>query len=66
MGHSLLCCPLVYLFHNFEFSLAGTTANFDRKTFLGINRATLGPRDLGVDPKSPAELGMYTTVVPRR
>ena len=57
---------LAYLFHHFDFSLAGTTADFDRKTFLGVNRATLGPQDLGVDSQSPAELGLYMKIKARR
>jgi cytochrome P450 len=57
---------LVYLFHHFEFQLAGSTAKFDRANFLGVNRATLGPRDIGVDPSKPAELGLYVKIVARR
>ena len=57
---------LAYLFHEFHFELAGTSANFNRATFVGVNRGTLGPRDIGVDPRKPAELGLYVKVVPRR
>ena len=57
---------LAYLFHEFDFSLAGTTKGFDRRTFLGVNRATLGPRDLGVPTDKPAELGLFVKVTPRQ
>jgi cytochrome P450 len=57
---------LAYLFHEFDFSLAGSSEGFDRKTFLGVNRATLGPRDLGVSEDSPAELALYVKVKARR
>ena len=57
---------LAYYFHHFTFSLGGTTSHYDRQKFVGVNRATLGPRDLGVDPEKPAELALYLKVTPRR
>ena len=57
---------LAYLFHDFTFELGGSTAGFDRVSFQGVNRATLGPQDLGVDPNKPAELGLYVKATPRR
>jgi cytochrome P450 len=56
---------LAHLFHEFDFSLAGSTEGFDRKTFLGVNRATLGPRDLGTPKDAPAELALYVSVKAR-
>ena len=56
---------LCSLFKRFSFDLAPPTSTFDRKTFLGVNRATLGPRDIGVDPSKPARLGLYLRLTPR-
>uniref|UniRef100_A0A7S3LJX7 Cytochrome P450 n=1 Tax=Aplanochytrium stocchinoi TaxID=215587 RepID=A0A7S3LJX7_9STRA len=56
---------LAHLFHNFYFELASPTKDADPKTFMGVNRATLGPRDTGIDPSEPAALGLYLTAIPR-
>jgi len=56
---------LCSLFKRFWFDLAPPTSTFNRKTFLGVNRATLGPRDIGVDPTKPARLGLYLRLTPR-
>ena len=56
---------LCSLFRRFSFDLAPPTSTFDRKTFLGVNRATLGPQDIGVDPSKPARLGLYLRLTPR-
>jgi cytochrome P450 len=57
---------LAHLFREFTFALAKPTKDFERSSFLGVNRATLGPRDIGVDPSQPAELGLYVHIAPRR
>ena len=56
---------LFTLIRRFHFDLAPPTSAFDRKTFKGINRATLGPRNIGRDPSLPAELGLYMRVTAR-
>ena len=43
---------LAHLFHEFEFCLSGSSKTFDRKSFLGVNRATLGPQDLGISKEA--------------
>eukprot|EP00946_MAST-07B_sp_MAST-7B-sp1_P005118 g5118.t1 len=57
---------LAHLFHEFEFCLSGSSETFDRKSFLGVNRATLGPQDLGISKDAPPELALYVKVKPRR
>jgi cytochrome P450 len=57
---------LCHLFRNFDFDLDGPTKTADPLTYLGVNRATLGPRDTGIDENKPAVLGMYVKVTPLR
>lgn len=56
---------LCHLFRNFRFELAPPTSTADPSSFVGVNRATLGPRDTGVSPSKPAVLGLYLTATPR-
>ena len=56
---------LAHLFRNFNFDLAPPTSLTPRREFVGVNRATLGPRDTGVHPDKPAVLGLYLKVTPR-
>eukprot|EP00041_Stephanoeca_diplocostata_P033853 m.1129292 g.1129292 ORF g.1129292 m.1129292 type:complete len:77 (+) comp24417_c0_seq1:519-749(+) len=56
---------LCHLFRNFHFALAPPTSAADPNEFVGVNRATLGPRDTGVSPTKPAVLGLYLTATPR-
>ena len=49
---------LAKLIRDFSFEIGGSTSSFDRRTFHGVNRATLGPRDLSIDQSLPAQLGM--------
>ena len=57
---------LCHLFRNFMFELAPPTSTSNPEDFVGVNRATLGPRDTGVHPDKPAVLGLYLKVTPRR
>lgn len=56
---------LLNLLHHFDFSLGKIMTGFKREDFLGVNRATLGPQDIGEDPDKPAKLGMYLKITPR-
>ena len=56
---------LANLFHHFTFELASPTKEADTATFLGVNRATLGPRDTGVDEAASPQLALYLKVSPR-
>eukprot|EP00039_Didymoeca_costata_P009171 m.121292 g.121292 ORF g.121292 m.121292 type:complete len:588 (-) comp14386_c0_seq5:2725-4488(-) len=56
---------LLHLFHNFKFELGGTTARYNPDTFLGINRGTMGPQDLGKTEGAPS-LALQLQVTPRR
>jgi cytochrome P450 len=38
---------LAHLFRDFTFTLAAPTLGYDRSTYLGINRGTMGPEDNG-------------------
>ena len=57
---------LCHLFRNFDFELGGPTKEADPASYVGVNRATLGPRDTGIDESKPAVLGMYLKVTPIR
>ena len=55
---------LVHLIHHFHFKLAPPTSNYDRATYLGINRGTMGPQNLAA-PGLPS-LGLNVQVEARR
>ena len=57
---------LSHLLYNFDFDLAGPTKTADPEMYVGVNRATLGPRDTGIDDSKPAVLGMYLKITPLR
>jgi len=57
---------MLHLLHCFDFSLGKITAGYRPDDFLGVNRATLGPQDIGEDPNKPAKLGMYFKITPRK
>eukprot|EP00949_MAST-11_sp_MAST-11-sp1_P000927 g927.t1 len=56
---------LAKLIRDFHFELGRSARNIDPSTYLGVNRATLGPRDTEIDQSLPAQLGMYFQVTER-
>lgn len=61
---------LAHLFRDFTFKLAPPTANFDRASFHGINRGTMGPQDISgydirADGTKRARYGMHVFAQPR-
>ena len=56
---------LLHLINRFDFSLGKISAAYQPENFFGVNRATLGPQDIGEDPNKPAKLGMYLKITPR-
>merc|ERR550514_2514170 len=55
---------LAHLFRDFTFTLAAPTAGYDRETYQGINRGTMGPQDLNhpevrADGSMRPSLGMH-------
>lgn len=65
-AHMEMRVILAYMFRDFTFELEGPWKTFDRTTYLGVNRATLGPRDLSIPSNEPAKLGLYVKVLPRK
>jgi len=62
---------LSHLFRNFTFKLAPPTDAYDPSSYLGINRGTMGPQDLGgfdkrSDGSNRNRLGMHCYAIPRR
>lgn len=64
-AHMEMRVILYTLFRHFSFDLAPPTSAYDSKTFMGVNRATLGPQDNGVDPSLPPTTGLYMRMTPR-
>jgi len=62
---------LAHLFRDFTFTLAAPTAGYDRETYQGINRGTMGPQDLNhpevrADGSMRPSLGMHVFATPRQ
>jgi len=61
---------IAHLLRDFDFTLAPPTLGYDRATYQGVNRGTMGPQDLGgsdyrADGSERARLGMHCYVKPR-
>ena len=71
-AHMEMRLILVHLIHHFHFKLAPPTSNYDRTTYLGINRGTMGPKDtttapgLRRDGVAVPALGLHLHAVPRQ